>query len=101
MRFVLDSTSNFLTIFVFYLNLSYFFRIFGNNMPDLKRIKELLDNSDSLESKVENFEIYLICEALEKTKGVVTHAAEDLKVKRTTLIEKMRRYEINANNYRE
>lgn len=70
-------------------------------MPDLKRIKELLDNSDSLESKVENFEIYLICEALEKTKGVVTHAAEDLKVKRTTLIEKMRRYEINANNYRE
>ena len=42
------------------------------------------------EKAVKDFERKLILEALEKSKGVRSEAASMLKMKRTTLVEKMR-----------
>lgn len=47
-----------------------------------------------LEKAVANFEKELIQKALEASKGVKTRAAKLLNLKRTTLIEKMKRYEM-------
>ena len=50
----------------------------------------------SLKKHLANIEIELITSALEQSGGVVARAAELLNVGRTTLVEKMRRYELNA-----
>jgi sigma-54 specific flagellar transcriptional regulator A len=42
-------------------------------------------------------EINYIQQALSMTNGVVTHAAEKLKIRRTTLVEKMKKYQIFQN----
>jgi len=34
---------------------------------------------------------------LEKSNGMISHAADALKLRRTTLIEKMKKYSINVN----
>ncbi len=49
-----------------------------------------------LKEMLEYIESSYIQQALEKTKGVVTHAAEKLGLRRTTLIEKMRKYKIKS-----
>ncbi|MBM4197542.1 MAG: sigma-54-dependent Fis family transcriptional regulator [Gammaproteobacteria bacterium] len=49
-----------------------------------------------LKAYIENIEISLIRRALIDTQGVVAHAAQKLKIRRTTLAEKMKRYGIHA-----
>ena len=41
-------------------------------------------------------EINLIQQALNECNGVVAHAAKLLKMRRTTLVEKLRKYEMSA-----
>lgn len=41
-------------------------------------------------------EVQLIKQALEKTNGVVAHAAKLLKMRRTTLVEKLKKYDLKA-----
>lgn len=56
--------------------------------PDLS--KETFD----LKKHLETIEVNLIQEALQKSHGVVANAARLLGIRRTTLIEKMRKYQI-------
>ncbi len=59
------------------------------NAPRLPR-----DGLD-LKQHLTNIEISLIQQALDETGGVVARAAERLQIRRTTLVEKMRKYEIH------
>jgi len=59
-----------------------------NNSPRLPR--EGLD----LKQHLTEIEISLIGQALDECAGVVAHAANRLKIRRTTLVEKMRKYGI-------
>lgn len=59
-----------------------------NNKPRLPR--EGID----LKQHLTDIEISLIEQALDECSGVVAHAANRLKIRRTTLVEKMRKYSI-------
>ena len=59
-----------------------------NNEPRLPR-----DGLD-LKQHLTDIEICLIEQALDECSGVVAHAANKLKIRRTTLVEKMRKYNI-------
>ncbi len=59
-----------------------------NNQPRLPR--EGID----LKQHLTDIEISLIEQALDECSGVVAHAANRLKIRRTTLVEKMRKYNI-------
>ena len=59
-----------------------------NNKPRLPR-----DGLD-LKQHLTEIEISLIEQALDECSGVVAHAANRLKIRRTTLVEKMRKYNI-------
>jgi len=59
-----------------------------NNKPRLPR-----DGID-LKQHLTDIEISLIEQALDECSGVVAHAANRLKIRRTTLVEKMRKYNI-------
>lgn len=52
-------------------------------------------NGIDLKEYLTNLERNLIQQALDDTGGVVARAAERLKIRRTTLVEKMRKYDIN------
>jgi sigma-54 dependent transcriptional regulator, flagellar regulatory protein len=54
------------------------------------------DSAMSLKSRVEDFEMTLIRKALADAQGVVSHAAKLLQLNRTTLTEKIRRYQIEV-----
>ncbi|RKZ97899.1 MAG: sigma-54-dependent Fis family transcriptional regulator, partial [Gammaproteobacteria bacterium] len=63
------------------------------------------DTSDSLpeggmdlKEHLANLEYLLIKQALEESEGVVAHAANKLTMRRTTLVEKMRKYGIQRDN---
>lgn len=45
-----------------------------------------------LKEHLQNLELSLIQQALAESDGVVAHAAERLKMRRTTLVEKLRKY---------
>jgi sigma-54 dependent transcriptional regulator, flagellar regulatory protein len=45
-----------------------------------------------LKEHINNLEYSLIKQALDEADGVVAHAASRLKLRRTTLVEKMRKY---------
>jgi len=60
-----------------------------NNKPRLPR-----DGID-LKQHLTDIEISLIEQALDECSGVVAHAANRLKIRRTTLVEKMRKYDIH------
>ncbi|GLS89413.1 sigma-54-dependent Fis family transcriptional regulator [Psychromonas marina] len=49
----------------------------------------------NLKNKITEFEIEMIRQALESQDGVVSHAAELLSMRRTTLVEKMKKYGLN------
>lgn len=49
-----------------------------------------------LKEHLANMEINLIKQALQNTDGVVAHAAKLLKMRRTTLVEKLKKYDIKA-----
>ena len=52
------------------------------------------DDGLDLRNHMANIELGLINEALERTQGVVAHAAQLLGLRRTTLVEKLRKYGI-------
>lgn len=54
----------------------------------------LPDDGLDLRNHMANIELKLIHEALERTQGVVAHAAQLLGLRRTTLVEKLRKYGI-------
>ena len=54
----------------------------------------LPDDGLDLRNHMANIELGLINEALERTQGVVAHAAQLLGLRRTTLVEKLRKYGI-------
>ena len=66
-------------------------------LPDPARFGGLLaDRPDlDLRSYLRDIEVSLIESALDRRGGSVTHAAETLRLRRTTLIEKMKKYGIN------
>ncbi|MCG6202443.1 sigma-54 dependent transcriptional regulator [Psychromonas antarctica] len=49
----------------------------------------------NLKDKITEFEIEMIRQALESQEGVVSHAADLLSMRRTTLVEKMKKYGLN------
>ncbi|HHO59274.1 MAG TPA: hypothetical protein ENJ64_03450, partial [Thiotrichales bacterium] len=67
-------------------------------------VETLLNNTASIELPAEGFdmkayianiEVSLIQNALDKSHGVIAHAAKSLGMQRTTLAEKMRKYHIS------
>ncbi|WP_369968855.1 sigma-54 dependent transcriptional regulator [Stenotrophomonas rhizophila] len=58
------------------------------------RVPALPDAGLDLRNHMANIELNLINEALERTQGVVAHAAQLLGLRRTTLVEKLRKYGI-------
>jgi len=57
---------------------------------------EMDDNGLDLKEHLAGLEVSLIRQALDKTDGVVAHAAKLLKMRRTTLVEKLKKYNIKA-----
>lgn len=67
-------------------------------MDSVVLVKPSLDGSGfDLKTYLENVEVELINAALVKSCGVVAVAAKLLGIRRTTLIEKMKRYQIHKN----
>lgn len=62
--------------------------------PAAARAPALPDDGLDLRNHMANIELTLINEALERTQGVVAHAAQLLGLRRTTLVEKLRKYGI-------
>ena len=58
-------------------------------------LSDLPDEGIDLKNKLAEFEIEMIRQALECQEGVVSHAAELLSMRRTTLVEKMKKYGLN------
>ena len=50
-----------------------------------------------LKEHLNNMEVSLIRQALSEADGVVAHAAKLLNMRRTTLVEKLRKYGLNRN----
>ncbi len=75
----------------------------NNNLADFlphpKNYKNWFSFYDEIDLRrhLQDVEIVLIEEALEKTNNKVALAADKLKLRRTTLIEKMKKYSINVN----
>jgi len=69
----------------------------------LKEIKQLHTfpqaSGVNLNLHVRHLEALLIRQALVSTQGVVSKAAQNLQIQRTTLIEKMRRYNIDKSEF--
>jgi len=63
----------------------------GVNAPPAHILTEGFD----LKTYISNIEITLIQDALDKSGGVIAHAAKSLGLRRTTLAEKMRKYQID------
>jgi sigma-54 specific flagellar transcriptional regulator A len=57
-------------------------------------LEELPAGGIDLKQHLANLEYLLIKQALEESEGVVAHAAKKLKMQRTTLVEKMKKYGI-------
>ncbi len=55
-------------------------------------------NGIDLKEYLGNLESNLIKQALDDCNGVVARAAEKLRIRRTTLVEKMRKYELSRSN---
>ena len=66
----------------------------GGNAPAASA-SELPDDGLDLKDHMARIELKLISEALERTQGVVAHAAQLLGLRRTTLVEKLRKYGID------
>ena len=67
-----------------------------NNDSDVVEINALPDNEEfDLKEHLSHLEQNLIQDALNKSQGVVAHAAKRLNIRRTTLVEKMKKYGMN------
>ena len=69
-------------------------------LPHPKNYKNWFSFYDEIDLRrhLQDVEIVLIEESLEKTNNKVALAADKLKLRRTTLIEKMKKYSINVNH---
>ena len=63
----------------------------GQSVPRMHIPVEGID----LKSYIASIEVNLILDALDKSDGVIAHAAKSLGLRRTTLAEKMRKYNID------
>lgn len=63
--------------------------------PAPAQMAELPDDGLDLKDHMARIELKLISDALERTQGVVAHAAQLLGLRRTTLVEKLRKYGID------
>ncbi|MGK0498868.1 MAG: sigma-54 specific flagellar transcriptional regulator A [Oceanicoccus sp.] len=73
----------------------------NDGMPALATIEStalLPVNGIDLKEYLTNLEKSLIQQALDDSVGVVARAAEKLQIRRTTLVEKMRKYDLHRNN---
>jgi sigma-54 specific flagellar transcriptional regulator A len=68
-------------------------------LPHPKNYKNWFTFYDEIDIRrhLQDVEIILIEQALEKTNNKIALAADKLKLRRTTLIEKMKKYSINSN----
>lgn len=66
----------------------------GMPAPELNNSPRLPRDGLDLKQHLTEIEISLIQQALDECAGVVAHAANRLKIRRTTLVEKMRKYNI-------
>ena len=60
------------------------------------RLAQLPQDGLDLKEYLNNIEYSLIVQALSQTDGVVAHAARLLRLRRTTLVEKLRKYGMRA-----
>ena len=67
----------------------------GHEMTSTASVPMGEDGLD-LKEHLASMEIKLIKQALQNTEGVVAHAAKLLKMRRTTLVEKLKKYDIKA-----
>ncbi|MBD5769818.1 helix-turn-helix domain-containing protein [Marinomonas colpomeniae] len=69
-------------------------------LKDIKQLQSFPQASGlNLNLHVRHLEALLIRQALVSTQGVVSKAAQNLQIQRTTLIEKMRRYNIDKSEF--
>ena len=70
-----------------------------NNLPHPNNYKDWFTFYDEIDIRrhLQDIEIILIEAALEKTNGKIANAADILKLRRTTLIEKMKKFSIFYN----
>jgi len=78
--------------------------VYADTMPDLSEMHDNLAQADDarlprdgidLKEHLNNMEVSLIRQALSEADGVVAHAAKLLNMRRTTLVEKLRKYGLN------
>ena len=71
-----------------------------NNLPHPSNYKDWFTFYDEIDIRrhLQDIEIILIEAALEKTNGKIANAADILKLRRTTLIEKMKKFSIKKND---
>jgi len=78
--------------------------VYADTMPDLSEMQDNLAQADDarlprdgidLKEHLNNMEVSLIRQALSEADGVVAHAAKLLNMRRTTLVEKLRKYGLN------
>ena len=71
-----------------------------NNLPHPNNYKDWFTFYDEIDVRrhLQDIEIILIEAALEKTNGKIANAADILKLRRTTLIEKMKKFSITKND---
>ncbi len=61
---------------------------------------DLPEDGLNLKEMLADVEVNMICQALEAQNGVVARAADMLGMRRTTLVEKMRKYNLNKDDIR-
>ncbi|MBJ7536811.1 helix-turn-helix domain-containing protein [Marinomonas transparens] len=75
-------------------------QVFSSILKEVQQLRTLPQPSGvNLNLHVRHLEALLIRQALVSTQGVVSKAAQNLQIQRTTLIEKMRRYNINKSEF--
>ncbi len=69
-----------------------------DSLESLKILEGSIDLKDGIDLKdhLSTIEIGLIRQALEEADGTVAEAARLLKIRRTTLVEKLRKYRLSA-----
>ncbi len=70
----------------------------SQSVSQVNDLESLPEEGLDLKEHLANLEYVLIKQALEDAEGVVAHAAGKLKMRRTTLVEKMRKYNIQRDS---
>jgi len=73
-------------------------KLLGSEWADMLPFVDIPENGISFNTAVSEFERELILRALNKTNWVKNRAARLLQLKRTTLVEKMKKIQLNREN---